>query len=1049
MARYRYVEQELGLIRRSGSWNPRVQRILKAAPLVFVFLLLNARSARSATCSFNPTPDPTVDGSPTSLRHAIQMANASGQDCLITLAKGTYTLTIKNTNGHENDAAQGDLDIADSGHTVTIQGQGAASSIVNGNGIDRVFDVLGGADAVFSNLMIEGGIARDDGTPGALPGTTESDGGGVLIQDGGQVILSDVWVELNYALGANGANGTARSLNGSQGTAGAGGGIYISSGTVNLSNGSLITRNAATGGNGGNGLTSAIAGNGGNGQTGSGGGIYIASGSINLDASTISSNTVRGGSGGNGGLGTIGIGVGGAGGDGQTGLGGGLYVSSGTISLARSTISSNSATGGGGGSGGDGEGMAGSGVGGAGGNAQTGAGGGVYFSFGAAKMFTSTVSNNTASSASGGAGGFGGSHGGNGPEGYGGPSLGGGMLMASGNASLANSTFVLNAAKNGGAGSFGGESAGGALLISGGTVNLLGVTIASNHAFGGGAGSPQGSSLGGGIANAGATSLISNTTLIGNNVRDSSSSGAGPDVSGAITSSYSLISDTAGATISDNGHNIFNVNPELDPGGLRSNGGPTETVALEPGSPAIDAGDNVICQAPPPEGLGGVDQRGFPRSRPCDIGAFELPPTPTPTSTPIPTPTRIPTPTFTRTPTATSTAKPTPTSTAKPTPTPTRKPTPTPTKKPTVTPTKKPTPTFTRKPTPTPTRKPTATPTVKPTFTRTPKPTATPIIAAPFIESIPKVILVGDKFNITGEKFTTGSEVNLFVATASGVINGGPLIPVAHSLPTQLTVNVPATVPLGSGFAEVQVVNTDTGDLTSNSVPALLQGSPMAGIPSITAINGLGLATTSSDPSYATNNVETVVVQGKVVTLGGTGFDTANGVAVDLFCACTGGKVGPFFFNPGGGFSTTSISFTLPPSGPNPATGPGSFVVSNRGADGKYSKKSNAVSVPIGKALSISSVSQAGSTIRVSGTGFSTLTVINFFNAQAGGVVNLGGLGASAKPRIPLTVINSDRFTFTVPARAVSDAAYVQAVNPPFVPYSNSGSGPGGSFTLK
>jgi hypothetical protein len=122
VARYRYVEQNLELIRRSGSWNPRLRRILKAAPLVVFFLLLNVRPARSATCSLNPTPDPTVDGSPTSLRHAIQTANASGQDCLITLSKGTYTLTIKNSNGHENAAAQGDLDIGDSGHTVTIQG---------------------------------------------------------------------------------------------------------------------------------------------------------------------------------------------------------------------------------------------------------------------------------------------------------------------------------------------------------------------------------------------------------------------------------------------------------------------------------------------------------------------------------------------------------------------------------------------------------------------------------------------------------------------------------------------------------------------------------------------------------------------------------------------------------------------------------------------------------------------------------------------------------------------------------------------------------------
>ena len=48
-------------------------------------------------------------------------------------------------------AAQGDLDITDSGHTVTVQGKGAGVSIVNGNGIDRVFQVLGGANAVFGS----------------------------------------------------------------------------------------------------------------------------------------------------------------------------------------------------------------------------------------------------------------------------------------------------------------------------------------------------------------------------------------------------------------------------------------------------------------------------------------------------------------------------------------------------------------------------------------------------------------------------------------------------------------------------------------------------------------------------------------------------------------------------------------------------------------------------------------------------------------------------------------------------------------------------------
>ena len=124
----------------------------------------------------------------------------------------------------------------------------------------------------------------------------------------------------------------------------------------------------------------------------------------------------------------------------------------------------------------------------------------------------------------------------------------------------------------------------------------------------------------------------------------------------------------------------------------------------------------------------------------------------------------------------------------------------------------------------------------------------------------------------------------------------------AHvSVPTTITLaRKVVPMPLGQGFVDVVVVNTDKGFLSSNAVGALLQGNPADGIPSITGINGVPLAATSSDPSYATNDVETVVVRGKVVTLGGMGFDTANGVAVDLFCACSPlGKVGPFLFGPG------------------------------------------------------------------------------------------------------------------------------------------------------
>ena len=57
------------------------------------------------------------------------------------------------------------------------------------------------------------------------------------------------------------------------------------------------------------------------------------------------------------------------------------------------------------------------------------------------------------------------------------------------------------------------------------------------------------------------------------------------------------------------------TDPKLGP--LTNNGGPTLTMALLPGSPAIDAGNTSLAPA--------TDQRGFPRPAglAADIGAFE------------------------------------------------------------------------------------------------------------------------------------------------------------------------------------------------------------------------------------------------------------------------------------------------------------------------------------------------------------------------------------------------------------------------------------------
>ena len=51
-------------------------------------------------------------------------------------------------------------------------------------------------------------------------------------------------------------------------------------------------------------------------------------------------------------------------------------------------------------------------------------------------------------------------------------------------------------------------------------------------------------------------------------------------------------------------------------GPLADNGGPTNTMALPAGSPAIDAADPALAPA--------ADQRGRPRDPRPDIGAFEF-----------------------------------------------------------------------------------------------------------------------------------------------------------------------------------------------------------------------------------------------------------------------------------------------------------------------------------------------------------------------------------------------------------------------------------------
>jgi parallel beta-helix repeat protein len=171
----------------------------------------------------------------------------------------------------------------------------------------------------------------------------------------------------------------------------------------------------------------------------------------------------------------------------------------------------------------------------------------------------------------------------------------GGGILNEGSATLTNVTIANNSAADGGG------------IGNRGTVMLTNVTIAGNTASIGG----------GGIANAyGGTATLNNTIVASN---------AGGDIDYAnVSGAYDLIdsASSSGGLTNGVGGNIVGVPALL--AGLNNYGGPTPTVALLPGSPAIDGGDTALA-VDPEDNRWTTDQRGLPRvvGASVDMGAFE------------------------------------------------------------------------------------------------------------------------------------------------------------------------------------------------------------------------------------------------------------------------------------------------------------------------------------------------------------------------------------------------------------------------------------------
>ena len=204
---------------------------------------------------------------------------------------------------------------------------------------------------------------------------------------------------------------------------------------------------------------------------------------------------------------------------------------------------------------------------------------------------------------------------------YGSGSYGGGIYNA-GTLTVSDSTVSGNTVNNtGGLGNYGA----GIFNSSSGTSTVSNSTISNNTNDGG---------YGGGILNDYGALTVTNSTISGNSVLNYGYGGGidnnrvmttrntiiagntapnGPDVNGNLGSQgHDLVGnplDMTGWVDTD----LLHVNPGLGP--LQDNGGPTQTMALLPDSPALNAGA--------PDQLDVPDQRGVARSGGVNIGAYQ------------------------------------------------------------------------------------------------------------------------------------------------------------------------------------------------------------------------------------------------------------------------------------------------------------------------------------------------------------------------------------------------------------------------------------------
>ena len=295
-----------------------MKRIATFWVVMGILLVASFRPAEATTIDVNTVVDSRFSGdAKCSLREAIMNANTdsdttsgdcaagSGRD-FIRVPAGIYRITISAV-GHDNANYFGDFDIL---QDLTIIGEGAGQTIIDGDGIDRVFDIrrwppdFDDVHATIAELTVRNGKAKDVVVRPGGGQFLEGKGGGIRVDSSTSLLLVNSTVTGNeapfgfgggvYSVGSGSLHIFQSDVSGNS-AGDAGGGVYKTSGELLVSS-STISGNSADDGGGiyrstgdSTVVNSTISGN----SADVGGGIYIRS-RMTIDSSTITGNSAGG-----------------------------------------------------------------------------------------------------------------------------------------------------------------------------------------------------------------------------------------------------------------------------------------------------------------------------------------------------------------------------------------------------------------------------------------------------------------------------------------------------------------------------------------------------------------------------------------------------------------------------------------------------------------------------------------------------------------------------------------------------------------------------------